>query len=169
MKKTILTVAFLATALFSSAQDSKIKAGLNLGLPMGDIKDAYSFNVGINGSYLFPISDKFYVGGTVGYEHYNGKTIETNIFGVPVKTEIKSAGFIPVAASAEYMFNDKFFGALDLGYAIGIAPSGIDSGFLYQPKIGYAIEKFDFLLGYKAIAVSGGAYSSINLGVAYKL
>ena len=53
MKKIILTMAVVLTAAFANAQDKNaakggdseagFKVGVNVGLPMGDIKDAYSF------------------------------------------------------------------------------------------------------------------------------
>ncbi len=169
MKKTISIVALILVALFSNAQDSKLKVGINFGLPMGDFKDAYSFSAAVNANYLFPISEKFKLGATAGYQHYNGKTMETNILGYVIKTEVKSAGFIPLGATAEYHFHEKIYVGADLGYAIGIAPSSNNGGVYFQPKVAYKLEKTDVILGYNAIAVTGGDISSISLGAAIKL
>ena len=66
------------------------------------------------------------------------------------------------------ILSDKFFLGLDLGYAIAVAPSGSEGGFLYQPKLGYSFGKTELFLGYKGIS-NEGTLSSLNLGVAFKL
>ncbi|NMH24511.1 hypothetical protein [Flavobacterium solisilvae] len=157
MKKIILTIVAVFAFGLANAQDGKFKLGVNLGLPMGDIKDAYSFAIGVDAAYLWSVGDGFQAGVTTGYAHYMGK-----------EDWIDDAGFVPVAGTAQYSFTDNFFGGLDLGYALGVSPSGNDGGFLYQPKVGYQAEKYEVYAGYKGISVDGGTFSSINLGFNYK-
>ena len=172
MKKIILTMAVVLTAAFANAQDKKsgsdseagFRGGINLGLPMGDIKDLYSFSLGLDVSYLWPIADKFQAGVTTGYAHYLGKTVD--FLGVSVKND--DAGFVPLAATAEYSLTESFYIGADLGYALGVSPSGNNGGLLYQPKVGYQMDKLGVFAGYKGISVSGGTFTSINLGVNYK-
>jgi hypothetical protein len=168
MKKIILTVAAVFAFGVASAQDGKFKAGVNLGLPMGDIKDSYSFSAGLDVAYMWSVSDKFQAGITTGYAHYMGKSedIDTG-FGV-MTIDFEDAGFIPLAGSLQYSVSDNIFLGADVGYALGVSPSGNDGGFLYQPKIGYQTDKIEVYGGYKGISVDGGTFSSVNLGLNYK-
>jgi hypothetical protein len=167
MKKLFLVaIATVGFAFSGNAQDSQIKFGVDGGIPMGDIKDAYSFNVAVNAAYMWTgVAEGFDVGAGVSYNMYMGK--EEEFFGV--KFEVEDASFLPIYATANYSFTENIFAGADLGYALALAPSGSDSGVYYQPKVGYQTEKFEVFVGYKAIAVSGGAFSSVNLGFNYKL
>jgi hypothetical protein len=165
MKKILLTAIAVFAFSFANAQDggSKseggFKAGVNFGLPMGDIKDAYSLNIGLEAAYTWSISDEFSAGFGAGYSHYLGKTDVV---------KVDDASFVPVFGTAQYSFTENIFAGADLGYAIGVAPSGIDSGFYYQPKVGYQADKYEVFAGYKGVSVEGGTFSSLNLGFNYK-
>ena len=168
MKKIILTVAAIFVIGVASAQEGKFKAGINLGLPMGDIKDSYSLAVGLDVAYTWSITDKFQAGLTTGYAHYMGKSTDIDTgFGM-MTVDFEDAGFVPLAATAQYSLSDNLFVGADLGYALGVSPSGNDGGFLYQPKIGYQTEKMEVYAGYKGISVDGGTFTSVNLGFNYK-
>jgi hypothetical protein len=169
MKKIILSILAVAAFGTANAQDGGgFKAGINVGLPMGDIKDAYSLAIGLDVAYMWQVSDKFQAGVTTGYGHYMGKTETITILGEEFEFDYEDAGFIPIAGTAQYSFTDNIFGGVDLGYALGISPDGNDGGFLYQPKVGYQTEKFEVYAGYKGISVDGGTFSSVNLGFNYK-
>jgi len=156
MKKIILTAMAVFAFSFANAQDGGFKLGAHLGLPMGDIKDMSSLNLGLDVAYTWKVADKFNAGIASGYTTYLGKD------------GADAAGFIPVAATAQYGISDNLFLGADLGYGIGVSPDGIDSGFLYQPKFGYQTEKIEVYAGYKGISVTGGTWSSVNLGFNYK-
>lgn len=67
------------------------------------------------------------------------------------------------------MSEDFTIGA-DLGYAIGINPSGLDSGFYYAPRLQYGVsESIDIVLAYKGISVNSVNVSSLNLGIEFGL
>ena len=167
MKKLFLVaIATVGFAFSGTAQETQFKFGLDAGMPMGDIKDLYSFNISANAAYMWKgIAEGFDVGVGLSYNTYIAK--EQDIMGVTVKGD--NASFLPIYGTANYSFTENIFAGADLGYGIAMAPSGADSGVYYQPKVGYQAEKFEVFLGYKAIAVSGGAYSSIGLGFNYKL
>ncbi|WP_445455333.1 hypothetical protein [Flavobacterium sp. HNIBRBA15423] len=167
MKKLL----FAAVAVFAfgaaNAQEGGFKAGIHAGLPMGDIKDAYSLNLGLDVAYLWNVGEGFDVGATTGYSTYLGKT-ETIDYGFgSLEVEYENMSFIPVAATAQYSLSEMLFIGADLGYAIGVSEDN-DGGFLYQPKFGYQAEKFEAYLGYKGISMDGGTASSLNVGFAYK-
>jgi hypothetical protein len=164
MKKIILTVVAVLAFGFANAQDGGFKAGINIGFPMGDIKDSYSLGIGLDVAYTWKVADKFHAGITTGYAHYMGKT--EDLMGLEI--EFDDAGFIPLAATGQYSITDNLFLGVDLGYALGVSPDGNDGGFLYQPKFGYQTDKIEVYAGYKGISVDGGTFSSINLGFNYK-
>ncbi|MHC0448239.1 hypothetical protein ACWA1F_22730 [Flavobacterium sp. 3-218] len=173
MKKIVLATIALLSFGFAQAQDGSFKVGAHVGFPMGDAKDFYSLNLGIDAAYLWKITDKINVGATTGFSTYLAKdytcmTVVTNPF--PVLTEVKQKGknasYIPVAGTAQYSLTDKLFVGADLGYAISVGEG--DGGFLYQPKFGYQTEKIELYASYKGIS-NDGSISSINLGFNYKL
>lgn len=162
--KKVLLIAAIAVFGFTSvnAQEGGIKAGVNFGLPMGDASDITTFNAGVDFAYLFSVADSFMVGPMVGYSHFFGDEME--FFGVTV--EIDDIQFVPIAASARfYASEDMFFGA-DLGYAVGIN-DGNDGGFYYRPKAGYNLGAIGLVLSYQGISVTGGTFSSLNLGIEF--
>ena len=157
MKKLFLTAAAVFAFAFANAQDSTMKVGAHLGLPTGDTKEVSNLNLGADFTYLWSVSKDFKAGFNTGVTAY-----------LP-KEQGDTAIFLPINAAAEYSFSENIFVGLDFGYAIGLAPSGVDGGLLYLPKVGYQTEKFDITLGYKGISRDGSAVNSINLGFAYKL
>jgi len=159
MKKSILLFVITVMSIYGmNAQD--IKLGLNLGLPTGDIKDAYTFNLGVNASCLWQVSEEFDAGFIAEYSHFFGDSFDG--------FDIEDAGFLPIAAAGRINLSGGFTLGADLGYALGISPEGNDGGFFYQPKVQYGItEKIDILLSYKGISVDGGTFSTINVGVEF--
>jgi hypothetical protein len=164
MKKLILSVMAVCAFGFASAQEGGFKAGVNVGMPMGDVSDFYSLSVGAEVAYMYPISDEFQIGASVGYLTFMAKEYE--IMGVTVKPD--NAAFIPISAIAQYSFTENIFAGVDLGYAMGMAPDGNDGGMLYQPKVGYQTEKFEVFIGYRGIATEGTATTTVGAGFAYK-
>lgn len=169
MKKNILAAAAVFVFGFANAQDGKFKLGAHVGLPMGDIKDSSSLNLGLDAAYVWNVADKFSAGVVTGYSTYLAKkeTIDAG-FGVTVEVKGEDSAFIPVAATGQYSITENLFLGADLGYAIYVGSGEGDGGFLYQPKFGYQTEKIELYAGYKGISVEGSAYSSVNLGFNYK-
>lgn len=157
MKKVLLFAIALLTFGFANAQEGKFKVGAHVGLPMGDAKDVYSVNVGLDASYTWAITDKFDAGIGSGYTLYTGK-----------ESFIEDASFVPVYATAQFLLTESVFLGADLGYAIGISPSENDGGFLYQPKVGFQVSEFSVYAGYKGISRDGETLGSVNLGFNYR-
>lgn len=155
MKKIILSAIAVMAFGFANAQDGHFKVGAHVGLPLGDIKDFSSVNLGVDAAYLWNVADQFSAGVTTGYTSYLAKS------------GYDSFGFIPVAATAQYSLADNLFLGADLGYAIYAGKGSGDGGFLYQPKFGYQNEKVELYVGYKGIS-NNGTVSSLNLGFNYK-
>ncbi len=168
MKKLLVAAIAVFTFGAANAQDGGIKVGLHAGLPMGDIKDATSVNLGLDLAYLWNVGEGFEAGITTGYTTYLGKTETTSFGGFSVDTKYEDISFVPVAATAQFSLSSNIFLGADLGYAVGVSKD-TDGGFLYQPKVGYQAEKLQIYLGYKGISLDGATASSLNLGVAFKL
>jgi len=161
MKKLFLSAVAVFAFGITNAQEGGLKAGVNVGFPMaGDAKDFYSLAIGVDAAYMWPVADQFQAGASIGYLTISPKEVNG------VKGD--AAGFLPIAATGQYSFSDTMFVGLDLGYAVAMAPSGADSGMIYQPKVGYQTEKYEIYAGFKTIAVSGASLSTLGLGFNYK-
>lgn len=165
MKKLILLVTIVVFGLSNvNAQD--FKAGANLGLPVGDAADGWTFNVTLDLSYLWEVSESFKAGVATGYSHTFGDSID--FFGVSV--DIEDVGFLPIAAAGRFNVSEKFILGADLGYAIGVSPSDMESGFYYAPRIQYGVsEAIDIVLAYRGVSLDGGSFDVLTLGVEFGL
>lgn len=191
MKKLFLA-AFVAVCGLSgvNAQSTGFEAEAYVGLPMGDIKDASSFNFGINAAYYWDVAESFKVGAMLGYDFFSGKEVDG---------EKQNISFLPIAASGKYFF-DQFYVGLDLGYALGLTSEKMSEeifpgesisaevkykgGLMFRPRVGYTTASFDVFAFYKSISnktevsASGGGESfsastsnsvgSLGVGFTYK-
>ncbi|VTQ06770.1 Uncharacterised protein [Sphingobacterium daejeonense] len=160
MKKLIFAAALLLIGVGANAQTpGQFKAGVNIGLPVGDVADVASFTAGADLAYLWNISENFQLGPTAGFQNYF------------IKSELKDLGaenvnFVPVAASGQYSIVPNFFIGADLGYAF-VTSGGGDGGFYYMPKLGYQQPSYEVYGGYRGVS-NDGSISAINLGVNFK-
>ncbi len=158
--KKMKKLFFAAFAVFamSNLQAQEFKLGVDLGLPLGDVKDGSSLNIGVGANYLWDVSEGFKAGLSAGYSTFLGKD------------GADALGFLLVAAAGRFDLSEDFAIGADLGYAIGVNPSGIDSGFYYAPKLQYGIsESIDLVLSYKGISVNSVSINSLNLGIEFGL
>jgi len=154
--RKLLIIGALIMSSFSYGQG--FKAGLNVGIPTGDVSDLYSLQVGADVAYMFEVADRLTVGPMVGY---------TNFF--PEDSDfIDNAQFLPVAAAGRFGLTDSFFLGADLGYGVGIT-DGLDGGFYYRPQVGYDFGVIGLIASYSGVSVDGGTWSSFNLGVEFGL
>lgn len=164
MKKGIFFTLLSVLAVQVYAQEG-LKAGVNLGLPVGDAGDVSGLSLGIDAMYHWEVTETFNAGIAAGFTNAFGKEIETGFGSI----EIEDVQFLPIAASGRFMPADRFNIGVDLGYAIGIS-DGNDGGFYYRPIIGYGMTTGTELnLSYTGISLDGGTWSTINLGVLFNL
>lgn len=156
MKRVLLFLVTVAIGV-TVVQSQSMKAGANLSLPVGDASNAYTFGLQADFAYLFEVNEDFQAGPMASLFYYNGDKIAS--------IKIDDAIFLPIGGHARYSFEQLFVGA-DLGYAIGISPSGMDGGVLIRPKVGYNLGSITPVLSYSAITRSG-TFSSVNLGVEF--
>ncbi|MFO7721439.1 MAG: hypothetical protein R6W85_13510 [Gillisia sp.] len=162
MKKSLFILFVMLFAVTSAFSQSNFKIGVNAGIPVGDVEDITTFQLGLDVAYLYPVSDLFSVGGLVGYSRYFGDDINTS-FGT---VSVDDFSFLPIAASARFGFENSLFVGADLGYAVGL-DDGNDGGFYYRPKVGYSFGPVAVIASFAGIAVDGGDVSSVNLGVEF--
>jgi hypothetical protein len=163
MKK--LMIAAFAVFAFAQVNAQEFKGGINLGLPIGDAGDAYTFNITADLNYLWDVADNFKAGIATGLSYNFGDSIDLGEFG---SFDIEDALFLPIAGAARYSFSDDFAIGADIGYAIGLAPSGNDGGFYYAPRLQYSIsDSLDIVAAYRGTSIDGGSFDVITLGVEF--
>ena len=162
MKKLLFFLFVMLFAVNSAFTQSNFKIGVNAGIPVGDVEDVASFQLGADVAYLYPVSELFSVGALAGYSHFFGDDVNTPLGTV----NVDDFSFLPIAASARFGFANSLFVGGDLGYAIGI-DDGNDGGLYYRPKVGYSFGPVAVIASFAGIAVDGGDASSVNLGVEF--
>ncbi|WP_431136597.1 outer membrane beta-barrel protein [Psychroserpens mesophilus] len=173
MKKLMLLAAVAVFSLSNVNAQGELRAGLNGGFPIGDAGDLYTFGFGLDVNYLWEVSESFQAGIATGFQTTAGdeftETIDLGFFGTQTITaDIENFDYIPLAAAGRFMASEAFVLGADLGYAIAAGEG--DGGFYYAPMVAYNItEKFQAGLSYRGISVDGGSFSTINLGVNYRI
>ncbi|MCT3844755.1 hypothetical protein HZQ52_07930 [Elizabethkingia anophelis] len=160
MKKILLLGAFALLGFAASAQTTgQFKIGANIGVPVGDASNLTSFTIGVDAAYQWRLAENFDLGIATGYQHFF------------IKSDYKDLGdkgYIPLAASAQYSIDPKFFIGADLGYAFWTGKYTSGGGFYYQPKVGYQQPNWELYLGYRGVS-DNGTTGSVNLGFNFKL
>lgn len=160
MKKLSIILCMALIGFSVNAQNFNL--GVSAGLPSGDLSDAYTFSAHLDASYLYEVSEGFNVGGATGFLYSFGDSVGA--------FEFEDAGFIPIAAAARYSISEQFSVGADLGYGLGVAPSGVDSGFYYAPRAQYYFsEEASVVVAYRSVSVTGGSFDFLTLGVEFKL
>ncbi|GAA4326985.1 hypothetical protein GCM10023164_29270 [Christiangramia aestuarii] len=137
--------------------------GLNGGIPVGDVEEAYSFHASADVAYRIDILKLLDIGATAGYAHYFGKSFDVE----SLQFEAEDLQFIPLAGTARLRILSLLFVGTDLGYAIGVG-SDSDGGFYVRPQIGVNLGLVNVLASYSNISNDGANIASINAGVEVK-
>ncbi len=104
----------------------------HVGLPLGDEKDFYSLNIGVEAAYLFNLSERFSAGIGAGYTHFTPK--EFTIGSTTFKGE--GIGYAPIFGVAQYELSEKINVRATLGYALS-TDSDIDGGLYCDVSFGW--------------------------------
>lgn len=161
MKRMLMMGALLLMGAGAYAQSGPhFKAGVNVGIPTGDVADLSSFTLGADVAYMWPVAPSLHVGVASGFQ---------NFF---VKSEFKDNDFVdlnyvPVAASGQFSVTPNFFVGADLGYAFTTSGGEDAGGFYYLPKVGYQLDRFEVFGGYRAVS-SDVNFGAANIGVNFK-
>lgn len=153
MKKTVLLLLMVGLG-FTSVQSQSLTLGANAGIPLGDVNNFTSFQLGADVAYRVGVVGIVEAGPMLGYSHFFGSnSIDYQ--------------FLPVAASGRVNLTALRLG-LDLGYALGLN-EGNDGGVYLRPSVGFNFLMLGLVASYQAIDVNGVNFSSINLGVEFDL
>jgi len=154
-----------ASKLYDEAKTGGFKVGANIGLPLSTTSDFASFNVGADVAYLFEVIPNLEVGLLVGFTQFfaDGEYVFVpGDLGNDIIRKYEDATFIPIAATARYYFGErKFFGGLDLGYAISVAGDA-DGGFYARPKFGFDLGVITLIASYQSISGGVDYYDGFN-------
>ena len=166
MKKSVLlaVVAFM-TVTMGSAQGQKgnFSVGINGAVPVGDIDEFTTFNVGADAAYRFNLGQQVQLGALAAYSQFFGESGEDD-FG---SWEVEDIQFVPLAATARVKMRSLFAGG-DVGYALGVN-DGNKGGFYYKPHVGINFGKLGLLGSYSGITRDSFTISAVNVGLEYKL
>lgn len=167
MKKVFLLVSMLTSGFLMaqineinvSKENSWFKAGLNVGLPVGDLADFTSLTVGadVRGQYL--VSPHFAIGVASGYNHFFGKD------------GVEDFGLIPLAGFARYYFQSEglFIGS-DVGYGFLTNAKDASGGLYLNPQIGYHNRKWNIYGFYQhTFADKGIDMQVVGIGATYNI
>lgn len=156
MKKLVfLALVLIGLCNVANAQNEGFRVGLSGGIPLSDASDFSSFNVGVDASYLFNVTEKFAAGVATGYSTFLGKD------------GFDDYSFIPVALSLRSNFGESIFYTADIGYAVATTKDA-EGGLYLLPKAGWTNGKWDAFIFYKSIDADEVSVSSLGLGAAYK-
>jgi len=142
-------------------RNSWLKAGLNVGVPFGDISDVSSFTAGIDLKGQLMETNHVGIGITTGYNHFFPKN------------DFDAFGTIPLGVFIRYYPQTTgFFLGTDVGYSFltGI-PDG-EGGFYVRPEVGYHNYDWNLFAFYNGIFrgdTDGGAIQYAGIGATYNI
>ena len=184
MKKQfiILTAAFFLFCLSTQAQVGnspetpkteiqgkkfKINLGVEGALPMGDLKNGYSFGAGLTLRFLYKVTPQFGVTFTTGAIGFAPKDLNANA---------KVLLNIPFKAGGRYMITNNFYGLAEIGMTQSMMYftdqqgkiSHISSNaFTYAPSIGVILGGLDASLRYETMSKNGASSSFLALRLGF--
>lgn len=153
--KRIVFIVVLFVGTIANAQKGKITfIEAHGNLLSGTFKDTHGTNLGISGKYYFDLGEGFKAGPSIGVDYSEGKKGNKDLI------------FMPVAASIYYGSvgaSGIGFGT-DIGYNVGLSPSGNQGGFHVKPFVHYSL----FHAGYTYTSLDNGVeFTAIQLGILF--
>lgn len=161
--KNIFLITLLLISSIVLSQENEFNVGINGGITNGNIKNIASGALGLDANYLFDIVDDVKFGPAVNVLYFFTK--ENN--------NIKPDPFIylPIGGAVRFHgIGEKFNVGADIGYAIGISPSGDRGGIFFKPMLGYDItEKLSLNIFYAGVKKKQPTYSYLGLGIVFNV
>jgi hypothetical protein len=171
MKKLLFIVSILIVGTVFAQDGGKLKGlklGIHGGIPIGDSKNNFDFNVGADVAFMHYLQDGFGIGVITGFDMYKIK--KSDDLKVIEGLNDKDFNVVPLGLSLQLPLSEKFFLGADMGFAFFINTTGTNGGAFIQPKLGFQREKFEIYGAYRKITQTGGGntISTLNLGIYYK-
>jgi hypothetical protein len=177
MKKKLLILAVLFVSIISVNAQSKSSSsdgfvfggGINLGLPLGDFGDGWSFGIGVKLQAEKMFTDQVSGIASIGYTDFFGKS--TTVYdgsGNAISAKYPSFGLIPILVGGRYYIAPTFFVGVQIGLGIGTGGSGSSTGFDYLPQVGYNADAYQIVLGYNGVSQTGYTANHLDLSFVYK-
>ncbi|WP_281540708.1 hypothetical protein [Maribacter aestuarii] len=167
-KFVFLCALFLASlGLQAQVDRTNFRAGINVGLVVGDFSEAYSLNLGLDVYQHWGVSREIDLGIATGFSNAFGEKQTVSNGGLTIETEFDNVQFIPIAGSLRIYPTSGFKIGGDVGYAVGIN-KGNEGGFYYRPTIGFDISGGTTEINVSYFAVNDEVtFSSALLGVLF--
>lgn len=172
MKKLFLAIciATISSAAYSQQGNNQIGVGIDLGLPLGDFGDGYSFGYGGYVKGLYGIGTAGQITLTTGYTVFPAKKVLEDALGADKIT----SSIIPVLAGYRHNFNG-FYVEPQLGYGSygtkidggSFSAKGSSGAFTYAVGLGFAKGGFDAGVRYQGASKDGSSTSLIGFRVGY--
>lgn len=178
----LIIVALLSVN--SSAQTHPMRVGgqVGLGLPLGNLSDAYSAGFSINGLFIYNLQNQLDLTGNLGYMRLGSKVsgLDASFSTVPLLAGIRysfagSSAFTPYVGAELGLFFSSTTVSYDFGFfgTQTATASSTDFGFIPQAGFTYPLSpaltldanlKFNIITGGGSETILG-----INAGVTYGL
>jgi hypothetical protein len=170
MKKIVLLLAIAAVSATSLAQTkssdvtskfSWLKAGMNAGIPFGDISEVSNFTLGMELKGQLMETKHVGIGITMGYNHFFPKSGFSNFGTVPLGLFFRY-----------YPKSEGFFAGIDAGYTF-ITGAAVATGGVYaRPQLGYHNYSWNIFAFYNGILRNidyGGNIQYAGIGATYNV
>lgn len=169
MKKLLLSLTLMMAVFATYAQTTReiedinednswLKLGLNMGIPVGDIGDYSSFAFGLDVAGQFMRTDNFGLGVATGFTKYfkNSDVVGAQDFGA-----------IPLGLMLRYYPEPSgFFVGTDVGYTFLTGDIASDGGFYIRPQVGYHNYDWNIFAFYNQVFTSDPWADIQAIGVA---
>ena len=161
MKKIFVTTLILFSFISLQAQRNPMTVGVNaaVSIPMGDFNNSTTMGFGLNGIFLYGVSEVFEIGGSLGFISWDGDETE---FGNTTTKATESTTTIPILAGMRYYFPQRKlmpYATAELGLHIFTSSTLVDikEGAEVPNKKGVTSVSFGFAFG-------GGAVYEVSKG-----
>jgi hypothetical protein len=163
MKKLLLiTIALLLlNNLTAQIHQVKFELGPSVVFPTRNLRIISSTGIGLDGTFLYQLSNKCTLFGYTGFDLFGGKSYS--------ELSIKSTFHVPLIAGVRYT-RHGFFAGLGIGtgtYDFGRSGYS-ETHFAFSPQIGCSFQKFEFTSKYNYTAMNGMTPAYFSFNAAYK-
>ncbi|WP_223550318.1 hypothetical protein [Aestuariivivens sp. NBU2969] len=156
----------IVVSLFDlTAVSQNFNAGISAGLPKGETRDHFSYNLTAEVNYLWKISEIFEGGILTGYSYYFENETGDQAYG--------SMSYLAIATAGRFNLCKRFIIGLDIGGTIGISGIDINEGLYFVPKMQYNItDSIGLVIAQRLLVydvVYGSARDVVSFGLEFRL